>query len=558
MDLEVRQLRELVLNSSRAITSSAQVPTSHESEFNSDWQPQHASGADGSSSLPHSASSSLPEVSSVASSGIPQHEQVMLDPSQSCSPSSQIHNNEQSSFLGTWQPQLYSSCDVILNPLTQTTSQPSHADTRLASSTPYRILGDVSLTIGQVTEHFRTYFARCHPYLPFKMKTHSTDEIYSKCPLLFWVICAVTSTWQARKRFAPLIKAMVANILHSPSRSVEIVQALLILCVWPFSVSTLNEDPSHFYSSLAAQMGLQLGLHCPAQAHSHKSEPNDQATAADNVVKTTIWLACFVVEQMQSSWLGVPPSMMVDNHLIRDFDHPAVDRNLSQMCRIYRLLVQSTLALSSYGPTSSVPLEAHDRLATIKTCGEQFSTLLTQHLGNMTNAGRIVFLSSKMQLWSFALFDDVPKSTEQAEIVKQAETDACSLIDLCYGLNISITPYYVRRAMCYCAFVLVKILRSGQATHREVLNDNIGKVREALIATVDSEDDIIHKACQYLQDLPYLEDKRLSPPIVSRMGVSILYDLLRIYVEHHHHSSQSNEEAQTLDLDGFDWNTLGL
>jgi hypothetical protein len=542
MESELRQLRELVLNPTRDVTSSTQVPTDHESEFNSAWQPQLANGDDGSSRAPQSASSSLPEVRSIASSEIPPHEHVMLDPN----------------HLPNWQPQLYSSCNVILSPLTQTMPQSNLPDIRLSSSTPYRVLGDVVLTIGQVNEHFRTYSARCHQYLPFKMKTQSTDEIYSKCPLLFWVICAVTSTWQARKQLAPLIKDMVANILHSPSRSVEIVQALLILCIWPFSVSTLNEDPSHFYSSLAAQMALQLGLHCPAQVHSHKPAPTDRAPAADNVVKMTTWLACFVVDQMQSSWLGVPPSMMVDNHLIRDFDHPAVDRNLSQMCRIYRLLIQSTLALSSYGPTSSVPLEAHDRLPTIKRCGDQFSTLLTHHLGNMTNAGKIVFLSSKVQLWSFALLDDVPSSTEQIEIVKQAETDACTLIDLCYDLNISITPYYVRRAMCYCAFVLAKILRSGQATHREVLIDNIEKVREALIATVDSKDNIIHKACEYLQELPYLEDKRLSPPILSRMGVSILYDLLRIHVENHHHSGESSEEAQTLDLDGFDWNTLGL
>ncbi|KAH8801387.1 hypothetical protein F5884DRAFT_806461 [Xylogone sp. PMI_703] len=457
----------------------------------------------------------------------------------------------------SWQPQLaetpkdsvalYPTPDALI--LAQTSS-PIIRDGSVASSTAYRILGNVGLSGSQVGECFRRYFARCHQHLPFKMRTHSHEDIYAECPLLFWVICAVTSNWEIRLLLAPMIKAMVADALHSFHRSIETVQALLILCIWPFPISSLGEDPSLFYSGIAVQMGLQLGLHCPTQSHSHLNGDKNLAPAGDSEIRLTTWLACLIINYTQAAHTGLPPTIPTSPSVHKALQHPAVDANLLWLYQVYDLQTRSTMAISTSGATASGMLEPGARLDAIQHWGEQFSSL-QERLGQMNDVVKVSFLTVRLQLWSFGLLDDMPMSTDLLQIIKRAEEDACELIELCYDRNLNISPYSFRRAICYAAFVLVKILRSSQSAQREVLEDKIQHVRQALSSIATSPDDINHKVCQRLQDLLHLEDKKLSPPIMSRMGLSMMYDLLRIFVENR--SEGLVQDNQISILDGFDW-----
>lgn len=426
-------------------------------------------------------------------------------------------------------------------------------------SSPVYSIGDVTLTLAQAREHFRRYFTWYHSYLAFKMRSQASEDVYAKSPLLFWAICAAASNWRLQSRLAAPLKAMVKETLFSP-RSIETVQALLILCVWPCPFSSLSEDPSHFYSGLATQMSLQMGLHRPTQAYSHMRVSSDPLNSTAEI-KLTTWLACFVVGQMQASTLGVPPGITVDLQLVRAFDDSTVDPSLAQLCRIYHQLHQASVSLSSSSQTSSGLLDPIVRLNTIKQYGEHFDSLREQHLTTMSNAVKIAFLNARVHLWSFALLGDLPSSPELLKIIEDAKDDACNVIDLCYHTNLSMAPYFVRRGMSYCAFVLVKLLRSPYKTQVEVLQDAIERVCQALTTTACSPDDINYKACQALRALPYLEDKKLTPPIVSRMEASVFYDLLRIWAENGYARSKAiaiDQESQICDFNGFDWTAFGI
>jgi hypothetical protein len=236
-----------------------------------------------------------------------------------------------------------------------------------------------------------------------------------------------------------------------------------------------------------------------------------------------------------------------------------VDMNLAQLCRIHHLLGQANQSLNSHGQMPSVLLDTSVRLSMIQRYGEHFCALREQHLGKMNDVVKIAFLSARVQLWSFAFLDDMPASPELLKIARDAEEDACHVIDLCYHKNLSIAPYYVRRAMCYCAFVLVKFLRSLYQMQTEVLEDHIERVCQALGTSACSQEDIDYKACRALRALPYLEDRKFAPPVVSRMGVSVVYDLLRIWAENGHGRTKTTEqETQICDLDGFDWTSFTL
>lgn len=498
------------------------------------------------------------------SSKIEQLQQALRDKSPSNGSSNQTQENGEILASTNWSSQLPSLVGSItveepamnLAPL----ARPASISSGGISATSYRSIGGISLTTGQVTEHFKTYFARCHQYLPFKMMTHSADAIYSRCPLLFWVICATAANWKLRSQLATPVTTMLTAAIHSIPRSVEQVQAMLIMSMWPFPFSSVMEDVSHYYCCLATQMALHLGLHRPNQTHLHEHghEERENARAVGEEVKTTTWLSCFIVNQTLSASRGLPPSILVDVHLLNAFENKSVNVRLTQLCRIYHVLMQSNLAISANGTTPSGMLEPGSRITMMKVWEDHFSTLRRQHLENMDKVVEIAFLNARLQLWSFALLDDMLVSTELVAFVDNARQDASSLIELCYNLNLSIVPATVRYAMVYSAFTLVKILRSGYSTESEVLQDEIERVRQALSTTAGAPDEVHRKASETIRKLLYIEDKKLSPPIYTRMGASVVYDLLRIYAEDKYRGVPSQDDNPIIDLEGLDWGFLDM
>ncbi|KAL6241763.1 Regulatory protein leu3 [Rhinocladiella similis] len=497
------------------------------------------------------------------SSKIQELQQALREATPSNGSSNQSHEHSSDVLVSpNWTSQLPSltepSSEGPMNPLVL--SQPG-AMALGGPTAAYRTNTGVALTYGQVNEHFRTYFARCHQYLPFKMTTRSAEAVYSKCSLLFWVICTTAASWKLRSQLAPAVKTMLAETLHSRPVYVEKVQALLIMAMWPFSVSSVNEDASHYYGCIATQMALQLGLHRPTQTHihAHGSLESENTRTVDEEVKTTTWLSCFIVNQKLAAICGVPPSIIVDIHLLNAFESKVVNARLSQLCRVYHMSMQANLAIGTNGQTPSGMLEPETRLNMVKVWGEQFATFQAQHLEDMDNVVRTAFLTSRLQMWSFILLDDMLVSPEMLSLVENARQDACDLIELCYSQNLSIVPACVRHAMCYSALVLVKLLRSGYSAESEVLQDSIDRARQALKSTVTSPDDIHRKASETIQKLLYIEDKKLSPQIYTRMGASVVYDLLRIWSEYKYGIVPHQlADDQTIDLEGFDWNFLGM
>jgi hypothetical protein len=355
-----------------------------------------------------------------------------------------------------------------------------------------------------------------------------------------------------------MVKTMIAETIHGTTHSVDTVQALLIMCIWPFKVVRLSEDPSHFYCSIARQMSLQLGLHRPGQPYwplRHGSLSGPSTVMMDEEIRQSTWLACYVVNQMHSSLLGVPSSMLTDANLLAAFGNPTVEPVLSQLCRIYHFLMQSSWDIGGNAPTPTGMLEPATRITMVREYCTQLSALEQQYLGQKSDVVRISLLYARLQLCSFALLDDVPLSEDVLDLVKEAETTACELIDITYGINLSIAPIHTRRAMCYSAFVLIRLLQLPYDMQRELLLESIERVRQSWSTAISAPDDLDRKVCIILQELPCFEDKHRSPPILSRMGASIFYDTLRLYWEY---CLEKQMPDEYLDITRFDWSALGM
>ena len=147
---------------------------------------------------------------------------------------------------------------------------------------------------------FLSFFRNYHPYFPILDANQSIEEIYTQCSLLFWTICVIpTRTSQTcghlYKPLSGFIKDLAADVTKVAVRTHKIVQALLLLCHWPFPVFTQGEDNSWQYCGLATHAALQMGLHRPYFRREFSAR--NSLLERDVHSQTQTWLACFIVNQ---------------------------------------------------------------------------------------------------------------------------------------------------------------------------------------------------------------------------------------------------------------------
>jgi Fungal specific transcription factor domain len=442
-----------------------------------------------------------------------------------------------------------------------------------ASHVVHRSLGNVQLSAAQVNEAFRYYHAQCHPYLDFSLST-SPESVYDKCPLLFWVICAVASSTTTMLELQPDIQAMVSQITVNPPRSVEVVQALLILCMWPFPFYSTLSDPSFLYCGIAMQIGLQIGLHRPSMSHEFSSRK--EVLEVDDHVRRTTWIACFIVNQMQTARLGVPYSVGADYSLIQALESPGNPSSLVTLSRISRLTAQFTTSIGANGQNLSGLLEPTTRIDMVRVFRTELETLQKEHFPVMSQIIEISYLTSRLHLWSFVLQHDIPPSSDVVEFFYDAEHDAASLILLASEKNLSRCPFHIARSVLYAALTLLRILASPYAREPTVIYDQIILASRTLSSAVQVSDDHAQRWSRHIKQLVALRDRKRTPPVRARMSASIIYDAIRVMKEHinapENQEGQQFESPEALnipswmnieggarlpDLDGLNWDDIG-
>lgn len=418
-----------------------------------------------------------------------------------------------------------------------------------------KYIGGMHLAASHVNELFRIYFTRCHPYLPFSM-CRSIETIYQKCPMLFWVVCAVASADTARPQFEGPIRSLMCDVLDpSKGSNAEMVQAILILCIWPFPFANQETDSSFIYSGIATQISLSIGLHRPAvdtgfQIGASKRDGDEQ-------IRRTTWLACFIVAQIQASRRGVPATVLADYSLLSSFDNPAVPQELSQLCYISHLTVEAAHALGACGSNTSGLVEPSARISLINVFGQQFDDVRRLRFPKPSEIVEIFFLSSRLQLWSFAIHNDVPVSASTVQIISQAREDAVRLIQIACEKNLSLMPFYYRRSVCYAALLLYRIKLGPYKWQDDMIDHHVERARQALsvckspnlghfLDSVTSPDNRYAFICA--------SGDRQSPHR-SRMAAFLPLDFLQVCTD----IQQANIllSSEFLDLDNLPWPEFG-
>lgn len=142
----------------------------------------------------------------------------------------------------------------------------------------------------------RSFSLHCLRHLPILDLQKPIDSIRNESPLLFWTVIVISvrthplHSAQFESLQAPF-RRLLSGYLVNSIRSIYTIQALLLLCLWPFPVAKQPEDPSWDYCGMAVAATFKMGLDDSQSSWTDASEPPGD----DAMWRLKTWLGSFVV-----------------------------------------------------------------------------------------------------------------------------------------------------------------------------------------------------------------------------------------------------------------------
>ncbi|KAI0267719.1 hypothetical protein BC834DRAFT_821940 [Gloeopeniophorella convolvens] len=138
-------------------------------------------------------------------------------------------------------------------------------------------------------------------------KLYTAQQVYWRSPFLFTVICAIASRYDTeRPDLYPTAmeyarQAAGATFLGGEKR-VEVVQAYILLSLWPIPARRWEDDRCWIYLGQAIRMAVDMNLH-----HPNTAKPRNELHAREMLNRTRAWLNCFNLDRSMGSQYGKTP-----------------------------------------------------------------------------------------------------------------------------------------------------------------------------------------------------------------------------------------------------------
>lgn len=112
------------------------------------------------------------------------------------------------------------------------------------------------------------YYRCYHPVFPILSTSVRPDATYRASPLLFWTIVATAARhdgadFSLLPTLLPAVKELLWSTIPNAPHTLPSLQAMALLCHWPFPVSTMPEDISFILSCTLRAAATHVGLHRP-------------------------------------------------------------------------------------------------------------------------------------------------------------------------------------------------------------------------------------------------------------------------------------------------------
>lgn len=348
------------------------------------------------------------------------------------------------------------------------------------------ILGDVRLPLEKANELHGRFMTKFVPFLPI-LTSKSATQLYTKSKLLFWSVILTASLSEPEPTLymslASLIKQLAIETcwIRTP-RSTHVIQALIILSIWPLPNEKVLDDCSYRFVGLAKNLSLQLGLHRGGEFIQEFSRTQTNLGPDSDLWRTRSWLAVFFCDQFWSSVLGLPPSINTTDYLL---ENARIDDTLPSNFRclislsIFQCKLVNVMGISV--TRSDGLLEPLNRAASLNILDRELERLKFK-LNIMEGSSiEIYYLYLRLMICCFAFLPGTPIE-DQVKYVSTAYLASTRIITISSQLlslnSISLIelPIYVRQAITYSAFLLFKLHLS-----RYLIDKYVDSARQSIV-----------------------------------------------------------------------------
>lgn len=348
------------------------------------------------------------------------------------------------------------------------------------------VLGDVRLPLSQADELHERFMTKFVTFLPI-LTSRSATQLYTKSQLLFWTVMLTASLSEPEPTLymslASLIKQLAIETcwIRTP-RSTHVIQALIILSIWPLPNEKVLDDCSYRFIGLAKNLSLQLGLHRGGEFIQEFSRTQAHLGPDSDLWRTRSWLAVFFCDQFWSSALGLPPSINTTDYLL---ENARVDNTLPSNFRclislsIFQCKLVNVMGISV--TRSDGLLEPLNRAASLNILDRELERLKFKLNIMEGSSVEIYYLYLRLMICCFAFLPGTPIE-DQVKYVSSAYLSSTRIITIASQLlslnSISLIelPIYVRQAITYSAFLLFKLHLS-----RYLIDKYVDSARQSIV-----------------------------------------------------------------------------
>ncbi|KAL0577102.1 hypothetical protein V5O48_004894 [Marasmius crinis-equi] len=213
---------------------------------------------------------------------------------------------------------------------------------------------------------------------------HTPSLVCSRSPFLLTTICAISSKFYPARpdlhpRLTELAKKLAFSVPGQGYKSVEIVQAYLLLTLWGFgAVERYEQDKTWMMLGMAIRMATDLNLHRKTAV---RSTDTQEGRVRDMEVhnRERTWIMCFCLDRSCGALMGKPHTIRED-FIIRNAENwyklPTAipsDRSMAAYLDLQRILTRSLDFLHSSTDSSNGLQPSIDYMLVIKTFESQIT-----------------------------------------------------------------------------------------------------------------------------------------------------------------------------------------
>ncbi|KAH7107577.1 fungal-specific transcription factor domain-containing protein [Auriculariales sp. MPI-PUGE-AT-0066] len=356
----------------------------------------------------------------------------------------------------------------------------------------------------EVVALFDIFFDKMNHHAPLlDREFHTPSLVCSRSPFLLTTICAIAAKYMTIKpdlhaRLESLAKKLAFTVPERGYKSVEIVQAYLLLALWGTGpTERYEQDKTWMLIGMGIRMATDLNLHRKSRT------PFPPGSAQDKEARNRerAWVMCFIMDRSSSGQLG-KPYCITDESMIRGlsqwYRHPyalPTDPGLAAYAEVQRLLSRSLDFLyAGYNNTNSELQSDNDYLLVVKTIEAQFMNWRQDwdeiqknfQDGNVqyrASMGRFYWNYAALVINSFGLQNALERSgADMGHFFGRCHFSAMTLLAVVRdelapsgALKYSPDPHFVQ--ISYAVLTLLKLLRPDFRSFFESEDNTIAMIK---------------------------------------------------------------------------------